>query len=96
MTDQLAGTRQVQTRSGRGALPLLVVGGVCGLAWTASLRGVLVPGLLDPATMFSGGVGGGAILGPGQQQRPAVAGSCCQRACSGDGWAGGPSSRELG
>lgn len=104
----------------KSALPLLVVGGVCGLAWAASLRGfmsqiaatnssvswlgtfgwillpgvitgvllawaehlrrtggrrgwrwlalaplsfasVLLPGLADPASMFEGGIGGGAI-----------------------------------
>ena len=120
MTGQLAEARPVQTESRRGALPLLGVGGVCGLAWAASIRGfmtqiagdesavswpgtfgwillpgvviglllawaeylrrtggrrgwrwlalaplafasVLAPGLLDPATMFSGGIGGGAI-----------------------------------
>lgn len=108
------------TRSSARLWPLLAIGGVCGLAWAAALRGlmaqiagvesgvswagtfgwillpgvvtgmllgwaeylrrtggrrgwrwlalsplvfasVLVPGLLDPATMFEGGVGGGAI-----------------------------------
>lgn len=119
MTAHLAADRPVRVEAGGRALPLLVIGAVCGLAWAASLRGfmtqivaesqltwlgtfgwillpgvltglllawaehlrrtggrrgwrwlaaapltfasVLVPGLLDPATMFSGGVGGGAI-----------------------------------
>jgi hypothetical protein len=108
------------TRSRVRSGPLLAIGGVCGLAWAAALRGfmaqiagadssvswagtfgwillpgvvtgvllgwaeylrrtggrpgwrwlalsplifasVLVPGLLDPTTMFQGGIGGGAI-----------------------------------
>jgi hypothetical protein len=120
MTAPLTEARPMRARSHRSGLALLIIGGVCGLAWAASLRGfmteiagngsemtwlgtfgwillpgvvtglllgwaehlrrtggrrgwrwlaaapltfasVLVPGLLDPATMFSGGIGGGAI-----------------------------------
>jgi hypothetical protein len=121
MTSQgVARPAPIVTRSGLRSWPLLAIGGVCGLAWAASLRGfmaqiagaessiswggtfgwillpgvvtgllfgsaeylrrtggrpgwrwlalsplvfasVLVPGLLDPATMFQGGIGGGAI-----------------------------------
>jgi hypothetical protein len=121
MTSQaLARSAPIVTRSRIRLWPLLAIGGVCGLAWAAALRGfmaqvagaesgvswsgtfgwillpgvatgmllgwaeylrriggrrgwrwlalspllfasVLVPGLLDPATMFQGGVGGGAI-----------------------------------
>ena len=41
MTGHLAEARPVQTESRRGALPLLGVGGVCGLAWAASIRGFM-------------------------------------------------------
>lgn len=121
MTDQImAGPAPTLTQFHVRLWPLLSIGGVCGLAWAAALRGfmaqvagaesgvswggtfgwiplpgvvtglllgwaeylrrtggrrgwrwlalspllfasVLLPGLLDPATMFQGGIGGGAI-----------------------------------
>ena len=121
MTHQImAGPAPTLTQFHVRLWPLLSIGGVCGLAWVAALRGfmaqvagaesgvswggtfgwillpgvvtglllgwaeylrrtggrrgwrwlalspllfasVLLPGLLDPATMFQGGIGGGAI-----------------------------------